>query len=89
MTVSQRNFSPDSLVVAPDDDNMIELIAAEGNIMKVTGTTTLELQLPRGGWTTTMALVCRKLSHEMLLSWITQKELNMIHKGWPFIVIKC
>ena len=66
---------------------MIELIAAEGNVMKVTGRTTLELQLPGGGWTTTVALVFPRLSHEMLLSWITQKKLNMIHKGWPFTVI--
>ena len=55
--------------------------------MKVTGTTELELQLPGGGWTPTVALVCPKLSHQMLLSWITQKKLQMIHKGWPFTVI--
>ena len=74
--------------MAPDDDDMIELIAAEGNCIKVTGTTELELQLPGGGWTTTIALVCPKLSNQMLLSWITQKKLNMIHKGWPFTTIR-
>ena len=44
-----------SLTIVPDKENMIELIAAEGNTMKVTGTTKLTLQLPGRGWTTTVA----------------------------------
>ena len=78
--VTEKFVKRHELIIAPDDDNMIELIAAEGNVLKVTDTTTLESQLP-------VALVCPKLSHKMLLSWITQKKLNMIHKGWPFTVI--
>ena len=35
-------------IVAPGNDNMIELIKAEGNLRKVTGTTTLEIHLPKG-----------------------------------------
>ena len=63
---------------------MIELIAAEGNKIKVAGTTELELQLPGGGWARSTALVCPKLSHEMLLSWVSQKKIQMLHRGWPF-----
>ena len=63
---------------------MIELIAAEGNKIKVARTTELELQLPGGGWARSTALVCLKLSHEMLLSWVSQKKLQMLHRGWPF-----
>ena len=33
------------LIITPDKDDMIELIAAEGNAIKVTGTTELEIQL--------------------------------------------
>ena len=79
--ITEKFAKQHRLIIAPDKENMIELIAAEGNAIKVTGTTELELQLPDGGWTTTVALVCPKLSHQMLLSWIMQKKLQMIHKG--------
>ena len=36
---------------------------------------------------TTVTLVCPRLTHQMLLSWITQKKLQMLHQGWPFCVI--
>ena len=76
-----------NLTVAEDKDEMIELIAAEGNKIKVTGTTELELQLPGGGWVKTTALVCPKLSQHMLLSWVSQKKLQMLHRGWPFKIV--
>ena len=63
---------------------MIELILAEGKSMKVIGTTKLRLMAPGGGWTTTVALICPKLSHQYLMSWVTQKKLQMLHPGWPF-----
>merc|ERR1711996_128283 len=40
-----------------------------------------------GTWIITVALVCPQLSHQILLSWITQKKLQMLHEGWPFTVI--
>merc|ERR1712240_86570 len=63
------------LEIKPDTLNMIELINAEGKLMKVTGTTKIQLMVKGGTWITTVALVCPKLSHQMLLSWITQKKL--------------
>ena len=77
-----------NLTFTKDTDDMIELIAEEGNAINVTGTTELELQLPGGGWITTIALVCPKLSQDMLLSWISQKKLQMIHKGWSFKTVQ-
>ena len=77
-----------NLKVTKETDDMIELIAAEGNAIKVTGTTELEIQLPGGRWITTIALVCPKLPQDMLLSWISQKKLQMIHRGWPFKTIQ-
>ena len=76
-----------NLNIAEDKEEAIKLIAAEGNKIKVTGTTELSLQLPGGGWIQTTALVCPKLSHECLLSWVSQKKLQMLHKGWPFTVV--
>ena len=73
-----------NLTIAEDTEESIELIAAEGNKIKVTGTTELGLQLPGGRWIQTTALVCPRLSHECLLSWVSQKKLRMLHKGWPF-----
>ena len=63
-----------NLEIKPDTSNMIELINAEGKIMKVTGTTKIQLMVKGGTWITTVALVCPKLSHQMLLSWITQNK---------------
>ena len=60
-----------NLEIKPDTSNMIKLINAEGKIMKVTGTTKIQLMVKGGTWITTVALVCPKLSHQMLLSWIT------------------
>ena len=76
-----------NLEIKPDTSNMIELINAEGKVMKVTGTTKIQIMVKGGTWITTVALVCPKLSHQMLLSWITQKKLQMLHEGWPFTVI--
>ena len=77
-----------NLTIAEDKDDMIELIAAEGNAIKVARTMELEIQLPGGGWAKITALVCPKLSHDMLLSWVSQKKLQMLHKGWPFKTIQ-
>ncbi len=55
--------------------------------MKVIGTTKVKIMVNGGKWVTTVALVCPRLSHQMLLSWITQKKLQMLHQGWPFCVI--
>ena len=66
---------------------MIELISAEGKGMKVIGTTKVKIMANGGKWVTTVALVCPRLSHQMLLSWITQKKLQMLHPGWPFCII--
>ena len=66
--------------------HMIELISAEGNAMKVLGTCRLAIQNIGGyGYTHTIALVCPNLSHQFLLSWITQKKLHLLHQGWPFV----
>ena len=65
---------------------MIELISAEGKVMKVMGTCRLAIQNIGGyGYTHTIALVCPNLSCQFLLSWITQKKLCHLHQGWPFI----
>ena len=82
--VSLKFARRNKLTIAEDKDGDIELIAAEGNKIVVTGTTELGLQLPGGGWIQTTALVCPRLSHECLLSWISQKKLRLLHKGWPF-----
>ena len=64
-----------NLEIQPDTSNMIELINAEGMVMKVVRTTKIKIIMKGGTWITTVALVCPKLSHQMLLSWITQKKL--------------
>ena len=55
--------------------------------MKVIGTTKVKIMVNGGKWITTITLVCPRLSHQMLLSWIIQKKLQMLHEGWPFCVI--
>ena len=81
----EENFAKKhNLEIQPDTTNMIELVSAEGKVMRVLGTTKLTLQAPRGNWTTTVALVCPKLSHQFLMSWVTQKKLQLLHMGWPF-----
>ena len=35
-------------IVAPGNENMIDLITAEGNLRNVTGTTTRDIYLPKG-----------------------------------------
>ena len=73
-----------NLVIQPDSSSMIELILVEEKTMKVIGTTKIKIMANGGKWVTTVALVCPKLSHQFLLSWITQKKLQMLHPGWPF-----
>ena len=84
----EENFAKKhNLEIQPDKTNMIELINAEGKVMKVVGTTKVKIMMNGGKWITRDALVCPRLSHQMLLSWITQKKLQMLHEGWPFCVI--
>ena len=65
---------------------MIKLILAKGKAMKVLRTCKLQIQNIGGhGYTHTIALVCPNLSHTFLLSWITQKKLHLLHRGWPFV----
>ena len=67
-----KNFAKKhNLEIQPDTTNMIELVSAEGKVMRVLGTTKLTLQAPGGNWTTKVALVCPKLSHQFLMSWVT------------------
>ncbi len=73
-----------NLVIQLDSSSMIELILVEGKTMKVIGTTKIRIMAPGGGWTTTVALVCPKLSHQFLMSWVTQMKLQLLHPGWPF-----
>ena len=73
-------------VIANTDDD-IDLTAAEGNSIQVSGTTELCLQAPGGNFTKCLALVCPKLSNELLLSWSSQKKLRMLHRNWPFQVL--
>ena len=77
-----------NLPIVPDKDNDLELLAAKGNSVKVLGTTMFEIQAPGGGWITTTAMVCPRLSHDMMLSWVSQKRLYMLHHDWPFTIIK-
>merc|ERR1712120_18596 len=77
-----------NLEIRPDTSGMIKLINAEGKAMKVVGTTKLLLRIRGGTWVTTVALVCPRLSHQMLLSWQTQKKLQILHEGWPFSTIE-
>merc|ERR1712240_979305 len=51
-----------NLEIKPDTSSMIELINAEGKVMKVIGTTKIHLRVRGGTWVTTVALVCPRLS---------------------------
>ena len=75
-----------NIEMLPDTTHMIELISSEGKAMKVLGTCRLAIQNIGGyGYTHTIVLVCPNLSHQFLLSWITQKKLHLLHQGWPFV----
>ena len=75
-----------NIEIIPDTTKMIELISAEGKAMQVLGTCKLQIQNIGGhGFIETIALVCPNLSHNFLCSWITQKKLNLLHRGWPFV----
>ena len=65
----EENFAKKyNLVLQPDTTNMIELVSVEGKTMQVLGTTKLTLKAQGGGWMTTVALVCPRLSHQFLMS---------------------
>ena len=75
-----------NIEIIPDTTKMIELISTEGIAMAVLGTCKLQIQNIGGhGFIETIALVCPNLSHNFLCSWITQKKLNLLHKGWHFV----
>ena len=84
--VDARFVKKHNIEMLPDTTNMIELISAEGKVMKVLGTCRLAIQNIGGyGYTHTIALVCPNLLHQFLLSWIMQKKLSLLHQGWPFV----
>ena len=62
-----------NLQITEDKDNIIDLFNAEGRKIKVTGTTLMKVQHPKGTWVPCVVLVCPKLGHKMLLSWVDQK----------------
>ena len=82
--VEEKFVKKHNLEILIDTNQMIELVSTEGKMIKVLGTTQLKIQAPGGGWTTTVALVCPELSNQFLLTWITQKRLQLLHQGWPF-----
>merc|ERR1711867_283772 len=84
LTLSSTFVVPMTFMAFPS--GMIELINTEGKAMKVIGTTKILLRVRGGTWVTTVALVCPRLSHQMLLSWQTQNKLQMLHEGWPFSI---
>ena len=78
--VQEKFVKRHKLTIKPENEYMdLQLLAAEGNEMLVSGTTTLEVSLSSGPWTAVEALVCPRLSHTMLISWTTQKALGLIH----------
>ena len=46
--ITEKFAKQHKLIVIPDKEDEIDLIAAEGNSIKVSGTAELELQLPGG-----------------------------------------
>ena len=71
-----------------DKDNLISLYNAEGKKINVSGTTLMRLQHPKGEWVSCVCLVCPKLGHEMLLSWVDMIRMSMIHNKWPFELVE-
>ena len=69
-----------NIEMLPDTTHMIELISAEGKVVKILGTCRLAIQdIGRYGYTHTIALVCPNLLHQFLLSWITQKKMHLLY----------
>ena len=67
--------------IAEDKDNLIDLYNAEGKKIEVTVTALLRLRHPKGNWVQCIVLVCPKLGHKMLLSWVDQRQMDMITGG--------
>ena len=65
--VEEKFVKKHKLEIITDNQQMIELVSAEGKVIKVLGTTKLTIGAPRGAKTTTIALVCPQLSHQFLL----------------------
>merc|ERR1712105_564737 len=76
------------LQIVPDTDNLIDLSAAEGNPIEVSGTTEITIIGHQGIQVKSLALVCARLSNTLLLSWGSQKRLRMLHRNWPFAVVQ-
>ena len=85
--VSEAFVKQHGLKVLADPDGDIDLSAAEGDSIEVSGTTELSILGPQGTYTKSLALVCPRLSNTLLLSWGSQKKLRMLHKNWPFQIL--
>ena len=86
--VSKKWAKRHNLQITEDEENISNLFNAEGRKIKVTGTTLMKVQHPKGSWVPCVVLVCPELGHEMLLSLVDQKRMNMIHEGWPFELVE-
>ena len=70
------------LKITKDKEKLIDLYSWEGDANEVTRTSLMEIQHPQGNWVKCVVLVCPHLSPNVLLSWVTQKKMYMIHQGW-------
>ena len=86
--VSEAFVKQHGLKILPDPEGLIDLSAAEGDAIKVSGTTELSILGPQGTYVKSLALVCPRLSNTLLLSWGSQKKLRMLHRNWPFQIIQ-
>ena len=61
-----------------------KLIDAQKSEIHIVGTCRLWIQRPGGCWRTVIAMVTRRLSDALLLSWSTQKFLGILPPSWPW-----
>lgn len=57
-------------------------------LVKIEGTKTLEMDKQNGGWIKSTPLVCFRMADEILLLWISQKRMDLLHNGWTFTPIQ-
>ena len=82
--ISSKAAKKMGLEIIPDEQEEYSLLNAENNEIQIEGITKLTIQDPEGGWIETVALVCPDLGNNMLLSWMSQKKLSLLHKDWLF-----
>ena len=66
------------------NSNGYKLIDAQKKEIQIVGTCRLRIQRPGGCWRTVIAMVTKKLSDALLLSWSTQKFLGILPPSWPW-----